>query len=483
MAKSVDHAVVNSYINGERWLDWTESIELSFRTGATARVPILDLSAIGRLFRPSPLLDINLDEIISFLYNVGQNWKRRDYIRRVAYERNLVRYSGYSDRAARNEADWIAMLLSSGFRMIDLLTSDLGDRHIVDDWTRRDEAHVRAFPRGTVLHLIAGNVPLSSLVSLLRALITKNASIIKLSSYDPFTATAIIQSFIDVDPDHPVSRSTSVVYWPKSLADKIGSTVAVKADALVAWGGNDAISWARQHARIDAEVSLFGPKRSIACIGPQADTYEAARAVAIDVTLYEQRACFSARQIFVDRKIETAFIADLKNALSFVEGLLPSSTFSFDEAAARSLAWAHADFSGDLVSSENDECGWAIIRNGATSPGDHPMGRTVVITPYDEIDEIYDFVDESVQTVAVYPWELNQTIRDECAKRGVSRIVESGLSNVFRVGGSHDGFYPLQRLVRIVTVDLPSKNRVKGIYVPINQAEFLEHDRFLEFVS
>jgi long-chain-fatty-acyl-CoA reductase len=73
-------------------------------------------------------------------------------------------------------------------------------------------------------------------------------------------------------------------------------------------------------------------------------------------------------------------------------------------------------------------------------------------------------------------------VRDGCAIRGASRLVECGLSNIFRVGGSHDGIFPLQRMVRFVSSEISSKIRVNGINLPINQYEFLENDRFLEFI-
>ena len=42
--------------------------------------------------------------------------------------------------------------------------------------------------------------------------------------------------------------------------------------------------------------------------------------------------------------------------------------------------------------------------------------------------------------------------------------------------------YPLQRMVRFVSHEAPASCLVKGINVPIDQTEFIEHDRFLEFV-
>ena len=56
------------------------------------------------------------------------------------------------------------------------------------------------------------------------------------------------------------------------------------------------------------------------------------------------------------------------------------------------------------------------------------------------------------------------------------------MNNIFRVGGAHDGIFPLQRLVRMASMELPSKANIKGIAIPVDQTRFLEEDRFLEFI-
>ena len=66
---------------------------------------------------------------------------------------------------AKNEADWIAVLLSSNYRFYDLLNVELGNWQILDNWVLREEAFVRAFPCGLALHVLPGNVPLSAVLS------------------------------------------------------------------------------------------------------------------------------------------------------------------------------------------------------------------------------------------------------------------------------------------------------------------------------
>ena len=201
----------------------------------------------------------------------------------------------------------------------------------------RDEAFIKAFPRGVVLHLAPSNVPLSAVISVIRAIATKNTSVIKMSAGDPFTPVALLQSFIDVDEHHPVTRSMSVVYWPSSNLE-VGADVARSMDAIVVWGGRDALDWAHQFASDKTAVISFGPKRSLALISSGADLAAAAEAVAIDVGLYDQGACFSTREVFIEAPLASSFREHLSAALMRVEKVLPARIVAGDQAALTALA-------------------------------------------------------------------------------------------------------------------------------------------------
>jgi long-chain-fatty-acyl-CoA reductase len=47
------------------------------------------------------------------------------------------------------------------------------------------------------------------------------------------------------------------------------------------------------------------------------------------------------------------------------------------------------------------------------------------------------------------------------------------MSNIFRVGGTHDAQNPLQGLVRMVATEAPARVHGKGMVVAINQTELL----------
>jgi long-chain-fatty-acyl-CoA reductase len=68
--------------------------------------------------------------------------------------------------------------------------------------------------------------------------------------------------------------------------------------------------------------------------------------------------------------------------------------------------------------------------------------------------------------------------RDALGLAGVSRFVELGLSNFFRVGGTHDGIRPLQHLIRFVSAEVPARIYSKGMVLKLDQTNFIENRRF-----
>ncbi len=199
-------------INGQIVSTEEKGYEITFEE-KKVKIDSLDHEILSQILHYDFLSDLNVNNIINFLYTVGQRWKNEEYSRRRAYIRTLITYLGYSPQMAKLEANWIAMILCSKSALYDIINTELGSAHIQDEWLPQGECYVKAFPKGRVMHLLAGNVPLSGVTSILRGILTKNQCIVRMSASDPFTAHALVMSFIDVNPEHPISKSLSVVYW------------------------------------------------------------------------------------------------------------------------------------------------------------------------------------------------------------------------------------------------------------------------------
>ncbi|MEJ6823427.1 acyl-CoA reductase [Mycobacterium tuberculosis] len=445
-------------------------------------LPILNNSHVKNIIDYNENNKLRLHNIVNFLYTVGQRWKNEEYSRRRTYIRDLKKYMGYSEAMAKLEANWISMILCSKGGLYDVVENELGSRHIMDEWLPQDESYIKAFPKGKSIHLLAGNVPLSVIMSILRAILTKNQCIIKTSSTDPFTANALALSFIDVDPNHPITRSLSVVYWPHQGDTSLAKEIMQHMDVIVAWGGEDAINWAVEHAPPYADVIKFGSKKSFCIIDNPVDLTSAATGAAHDICFYDQRACFSAQNIYYMGNQYEEFKLALIEKLNLYAHILPNAKKDFDEKAAYSLVQKESLFAGLKVEVDVHQR-WMIIESNAGVEFNQPLGRCVYLHHVDNIEQVLPYVQKNkTQTISIFPWESAFKYRDALALRGAERIVEAGMNNIFRVGGSHDGMRPLQRLVTYISHERPSHYTAKDVAVEIEQTRFLEEDKFLVFV-
>lgn len=100
--------------------------EINLDSGNKIKLSLLTEDSVLRTLNSKEKVDLNLNQIVNFLYTVGQRWKNEEYNRRRTYIRELKKYLGYSDEMARLEANWIAMLLCSKSALYDIVNYDLG---------------------------------------------------------------------------------------------------------------------------------------------------------------------------------------------------------------------------------------------------------------------------------------------------------------------------------------------------------------------
>lgn len=456
--------------------------ELILTNDTKVSISIVDDNHIKSIIDNEVINNLRLNQVVNFLYTVGQRWRSEEYTRRRAYIRDLKNFLGYSNEMAKLEANWIAMLLCSKSALYDIVQHDLGSLHIIDEWIPQGDCYIKALPKGKSVHLLAGNVPLSGVTSILRAILTKNECIIKTSSTDPFTATALVSSFIDVNAEHPITRSMSVMYWSHNEDMSLPKKIMNHADVVVAWGGDEAIKWAVKHSPHHVDIVKFGPKKSLSIIDDPEDITAAATGVAHDICFYDQQACFSTQNIYYIGNKLNLFIDELEKKLNVYAKILPKGCQSFDEKAAFTLTEKECLFAGYQVRKGENQS-WIIIQSPLDAFGNQPLSRSVYIHQVSSIEDILPFINKNTtQTVSIAPWESSFKYRDKLAKHGAERIVESGMNNIFRVGGAHDGMRPLQYLVNYVSQERPFNHTTKDVAVEIEQTRYLEEDKFLVFV-
>jgi hypothetical protein len=101
-----------------------------------------------------------------------------------------------------------------------------------------------------------------------RGALSKGVRLLKMPSNDMITASALLRTMADVDPDHPPTRSFSAAYWRGGDETIEGHIYrSQNYNKLAVWGGDAAVRHAMKYAAPGFEIISFDPKVSIGLIG------------------------------------------------------------------------------------------------------------------------------------------------------------------------------------------------------------------------
>ncbi|GAA2409587.1 acyl-CoA reductase [Actinomadura vinacea] len=430
------------------------------RAGAGFTTPALDLDRlVWPRSEPGPAFEVPVREIVDLLVATGE--RLRDDAGGVLAE--ALEHMVEVNPLPREVLERAYARLWRSFQRPQIqaqIDNELGGADVLDGW--REVAlpdgrvgSIRAFPPRLV-HILAGNAPGVAAQSIVRGALTKGVNLLKLPSNDLFTATAVLRTMIGLAPGHPVVRSFSAAYW-RGGDETVESTLfrAQFFDKLVAWGGEATIRGALKYVGPGFELVSFDPKSSISFIGGEAlasdeALAEAAEAAAADATFFNQAACVASRFQFVEGPVENAdrFAAALCERMGVAR--------EFSSAGGPKVDGELREEIEVLRELEDDYRVWGgydgrglVIRS--PEPVEfHPDGKIVNVVPVPSLADAVAHAGVATQTVGVYPAARKVELRDALASAGVQRVVPLGGAGSMPPGLSHDGFYPLQRLMRWV---------------------------------
>jgi long-chain-fatty-acyl-CoA reductase len=445
-------------INGERQpvSRGTANHEFEYDVGLTVRLPRLERRHVALLAETSrtiqaELAELSVYDVASFLFRASTVWMELTTagpLDRVAYTSELT---GYPEEMIRGDYASIAHFISIPTNVYDLVNVELGAEKIMDEWLPVLSSYVKAFPYGLLLHYLVGNLPLASLFSIIRGVITRNQNFAKVPSRDPITAITFMEALIEVDPKHPIARSLSAGYW--SHGDEREAEILGMTDVVSAWGGEQAIAELKRRIPVGVPMVEYGPRWSASVIDlTQADARKAAYRLASDVCYYDQEACFNSQRAFVRGNVD-AFVAQLEDRLEAFSTRLPKTAAHRDALAQRSAWLLESRYLGWRVRAGAD---WAIaVIPDPAHPVNHPLGRTLIIHPLDDLGHVERYLNKKLQGLTVFPFSLVPHYRDRWVRAGADRIVELGTARRPRQGFTHDGTRGLSHLVRFACTERP----------------------------
>ena len=219
------------------------------------------------------LYEIDFDEIVRFLHELGS-----------ALDPDTNPHVKAAKEAARVTSGLTEPLLDQNYRSLPYWFDRVFVREMVEQTDRRRPPGGLGEQRSSTaassasgpsapgrVHVVAGNSPVLSGVTVIRNAVTRSDAIIKAPSNDPLTAVAIARTMIDIDPDHPLTKHLSVAYWK-------GGDIGVEEqlyrpehiEKIVAWGGLAAVNHVTQYIQPGLELIALDPKRWASIVGPEA---------------------------------------------------------------------------------------------------------------------------------------------------------------------------------------------------------------------
>ncbi len=441
---------------GGKVVEGADQVHRSRDLGVDFATPEIDLDA---LVRPRtelpPLLNTPLSEIVDFLVETGQRLiDDKDSHVEACVER-LAKVSLQPRKAIEFQMRHSMSYLNKE-TLWELVEQNFPNPRALDEWIPHTDhegrrSFIRAYPP-RLIHVLPGNAPGQGVRSIAWSALVKSVSVFKMASADPFSTVAFLRAMADVDPDHPVVRSMSAIYW-RGGDERIERVLYRPQyfDKLVAWGGGDAINNVMKYIGPGFQLVSFDPKTSISMVGKEAFAseeamIEAATLNASDVAMANQEACVCSRFTFLEGTPEQAdryceILAEQIRADRMGEGVPRPLEMDLREQieALRMMGEDYAVF-GAL-----DGRGLAIR---SEEPVDfHPLRKTSNVVCVPSLMEAMKHVNVATQTVGVYPFSRMPELRDHLASGGAQRVVRLGEAGPSAVGNPHDAMYPLHRFV------------------------------------
>ncbi len=330
-------------------------------------------------------------------------------------------------------------------------------------------ARTRAFG-ARCIHVIAGNAPIVSVLTVIRNALTRSDAVIKLPSNDPLTAVALVRTMVEMAPDHPLTRHISVAYW-KGGDDAVEEAIYDPRgiEKIIAWGGFDSVKHITKYLQPGIDLITQDPKMSGTIIGKEAFADDAtlqsvARRLALDVGAQNQEGCVSARVIYVESGTDEDGVerANRLGELTFaaLQNLPPHLSTphkAFDQALKSEIDAARLQDEEYRVFGGKENEGALIV-----SQEDYPVDfsrdlacRVGNIVPIDSFETAVRSVNAYTQTIGIFPESLKEKLRDRLAFQGAQRLVSlGGAATMQHNMEKQDAIEPVRRMVKWVTEEI-----------------------------
>ena len=317
-------------------------------------------------------------------------------------------------------------------------------------------------PLGVLFHITAGNVDGLPFISLLDGLLTGNINIVKLPKEEGGITVSLLEELFKIEPS---LREYVYVFDYSSKDIQAMRKLATAADAIIVWGGDEAVSAVRKLADPNTKIVEWGHKISFAYVSRAGSSGEVRKneleKLASHICLTNQLFCSSCQGIFLDTD-------DMQNVYDFCEEFLPifekacrENPFTFDD-TANIFIQAEVTLQNYHRQIENKSPDTRVYREKNCSITAQPDSKLEPSMMYRNI-WVKPLKRENIINLRPYKSYL-QTVALICAEREHSelsqKLLQAGLVKVsdgfemsnYAFGEAHDGVFTLRCYTQIVSV-------------------------------
>lgn len=403
------------------------------------------------------LQDLPLASIITVLDKVGQCFLPEG----SHYQKALDILAEDSSFAPETNALTLNLLpgLLSADSLYERVRCELGNVDSLDRFVKAPpfQGKLKAEPLGILLHITAGNVFLSAIDSLIQGFLTKNISLLKPASANRRFPELVASAFLEADQEGVLSDCFAILQF-QGGDERIENPLLAKVHGVIAWGGASSMESIKHRLPAGVRFLEFGPKISVQVISQNyfhhTDTSSLARQLAAEICLWDQAACASPQNLFLQSGIDPEGWMD-KLAKALEQNTIRRGPLSPDQALE-----IHKE---ELRATVLKELHGGGFRKGKDyliawdpRPGIRPSGlsRTLIIKLYRDPGDLV----EQISPMGPYLQSCSLAVTESerphymraMAHAGVKRFSSPGKILTGLNGAPHDGRLPLRELVHLV---------------------------------
>ena len=398
-----------------------------------------------------------IGEVLDLLGAVFDGWRDPNSDWRRNLEDQLPSATGFTAPLVREGLrraldDWTSDALR------ELAIRELGPIDALDSASR---SRISGFDTTAVL--LAGSIPMPSLLALIAPLAVRSPVIAKPASLDPLTPRLVARSIAETDAE--LGRCIRIASF--AADDEDCTRALLEADCICATGSDATIASVQSQVKPPRRMVVDGHRLSVAAVVPpeSADRrIDLAERLAVDIALWDQLGCLSPIAVFTvdpEPSRAAAFGEALAVALANAEKDWPRG--SIDASTAHAIAQQRAEAelrraAGRAVAVHvSNSTAWTVIVEDGSELRPAPLHRFIRVVPVTHPESFLDAIrplGPHLAAVAIEGFGARATgLANALAELGALRVCAPGSLQSPPLDWRHGGRGVLAPLVRFSDIE------------------------------